>query len=89
MAKRGAKAYEESDGAKLVPYRVIAEQIGESPRAVAHEFHSGIAKLKKTPGAFDALLTLIQIKAVERRMCSSHCGSVECDQNFVQEFGER
>lgn len=88
MAKRGVKSYEESTTAKVVPFRVIAAQLHTSPRVVEREFHSGVNKLKAVPGAFDAMLTLLRIKSVERRM-GTRCGSVECNQDFIRENGGR
>jgi len=87
MAKRGVKKFEESSR-RGMPVRLIAKELGISPRTVSYTLKHAQEKLKAIPGAFELICSTIHaVDASEKD--SLQCGSVECNKEFIALFGDR
>ena len=86
MGKRGPKMFEESTQERILPMRVISQQLGISLRTVESDYRSAVNKLRRIPGAFEIILA--NVHAVD---ASEHdpiqCASVECNSEFIKLFG--
>lgn len=85
MPKRGVKKYEESTNSKLLPLRIIAQQLGISERTAWSDYRSAMNKLRVIPGAFEILLESIHAVDTSEKD-PLQATSLECRPEFVKLF---
>lgn len=61
----------------------IADELGCSVRTVQNAWRSGIRKVQRIPGAYEALLAAVRNRPPATVI---RCGSVECNREYVRKF---
>ena len=68
-------------------FEEMAPRIGVSIATATRIYNRAMSKLRKQPGSFEGLLLCIHAVAAREKQ-GVRCGSVECQREWIELFGE-